>query len=287
MKWITRERPKIDRLACPWLIKRFIDANAEIIYVPEADVRPRAEELGAIPFDVPEVEFSHYEDRCTFDYFIQRYDLKDPALQTMALVVRGADTDDHRISSQSAGLWAISAGLAFNIKDDYELLDTAMVLYDGLYSWAKFLQKEKHTQNPTENLLLQVFHRYLAQEKQAKKKVPGWALQLKETIQDQIDTNLTLNLKDISEELNVHPAYLSRQFSKYFGNLTFGEYIRKLRIDKAIHLLNHTSHTLSEIAYLTGFSDQSHFTRIFRKHTGQNPSEYKKALAKGKKDTKG
>ncbi|WP_026464976.1 chromate resistance protein ChrB domain-containing protein [Adhaeribacter aquaticus] len=287
MKWITRERPKIDRLACPWLIKKFIDAQAEIIYVPEKQVREQSEKLGAIPFDIPNVEFSHYEDRCTFDYFLQKYDLKDPALQTMALVIRGADTDDHNISSQSAGLWAISAGLAFNIKDDYELLDKGMLIYDALYSWAKYLQKEKHTTSPTENLLLQVFHRYLAEEKENNKKVPDWASNLKEIIQDQIDTNLTLNLSEISEELNVHPAYLSRQFSKYFDNLTFGEYIRKLRIDKALHLLTHTGHTLSEIAYLTGFSDQSHFSRIFRKHTGQTPSNYKKELSKSKKYPKG
>lgn len=287
MKWITRERPKIDRLACPWLIKRFIDADAEIIYVPAADVKSQAQILAAIPFDVPEVEFSHYEDRCTFDYFLQKYDLKDPALHTMALVIRGADTDDHSISSQSAGLWAISAGLAYNFKDDYALLRQGLLIYDALYSWARYLQKEKHTQNPTEKLLLQVFQEYLAQEKEAHKKVPEWALHLKETIQDQIDTNLTLNLKEISEGLNVHPAYLSRQFSKYFDNLTFGEYIRKLRIDKAIHLLHHTGHSLSEIAYLTGFSDQSHFTRIFKKHTGQNPSDYKKAMVNGQKNTKG
>lgn len=287
MKWITRERPKIDRLACPWLIKKFIDVQAEIIYVPDAEVRTQAKALQAIPFDIPEVEFSHYEDRCTFDYFIQKYNLKDPALQTMALVVRGADTDVHSIASQSAGLWAISAGMAFNIKDDYELLEKGMLLYDALYSWAKYLQKEKHTQSPTENLLLQVFHQYLAQEKEANKKIPNWALNLKEIIQDQIDTNLTLNLTEISEGLNVHPAYLSRQFSKYFDNLTFGEYIRKLRVDKAIHLLHHTAHSLSEIAYLTGFSDQSHFTRIFKKHTGQNPSDYKKSIGKGKKNTKG
>ena len=287
MKWITRERPKIDRLACPWLIKRFIDSNAEIIYVPEATVKSKAVELGATPFDVPDTEFTHYEDRCTFDYFLQKYDLKDPALQTMALIIRGADTDDHSLTSQSAGLWAISAGLAFNFKNDDELLNQALIIYDALYSWAKHLQKDKHTTSPTEHLLLKVFHQYRSQEKENKKKVPDWALNLKEIIQDQIDTNLALNLKEISEDLNVHPAYLSRQFARYFDNQTFGEYIRKLRIDKAIHLLNHTSHSLSEIAYLTGFSDQSHFTRIFKKLTGQNPSDYKKELQKSKKHPKG
>ena len=118
MKWITREHPKIDRLACPWLIRRFIDKEAEILYVPFEMVTRKAAELNAIPFDIPGVEFSHYEDKCTFDYIIEKYKLKDPALQTLAVIVRGADTDRHDIASQASGLWAISAGLAFNIKED-------------------------------------------------------------------------------------------------------------------------------------------------------------------------
>ena len=112
MKWITRERPKIDRLACPWLIRRFIDPQAEIIYVPENEVLGQAEALGATPFDIPGVEFTHYNDQCTFDYFIKKYELKDPALSVIAPIVRGADTDDHTLALQSSGLWAISAGLA-------------------------------------------------------------------------------------------------------------------------------------------------------------------------------
>jgi YesN/AraC family two-component response regulator len=108
--------------------------------------------------------------------------------------------------------------------------------------------------------------------------VPEWARELKEIIQDQIDTNLNLTLTGLSEALQVHPAYLSREFSKYFDNLSFGDYIRKLRIDKAIQLLDTSTHSLTEIAYLTGFSDQSHFTRIFKKHMGKSPSAYKKTL---------
>lgn len=287
MKWITRERPKIDRIACPWLIKRFIDPEAEIIFAPFAEIPEKVQTLGAIPFDMPGVEFTHYEDRCTFDYFLEKYELKDPALETMALIVRGADTDDHSLASQAAGLWAISAGMAYNIRDDYELLEKGMLLYDALYSWAKYLPKEKHTHNPTEKLLLQVFNKCLQPDEQIPKKVPDWAKGLKETIQDQIDTNLSLSLKEVSEALQVHPAYLSREFSKYFDNLSFGDYIRKLRIEKAMLLLEQTDHSLSEIAYLTGFSDQSHFSRIFKKHTGRNPSDYKKSLVKGKKETKG
>ncbi|QHT69049.1 helix-turn-helix domain-containing protein [Rhodocytophaga rosea] len=286
MKWITRERPKIDRIACPWLIRRFIDPEAQFYFVPYLQIAQKAQELNAIPFDIPEAEFTHYEDQCTFDYFIKKYELKDPALHILAPIVRGADTDDHSIASQSSGLWAISAGLSFNITDDYELLEKGMLIYDGLYSWAKHLQQEKHTQNPTEKLLLQVFNTYMDQKTGARTKIPAWAKELKDVIQDQIDTNLSLSLKEISEGLNIHPAYVSREFSKYFNNLSFGEYIRKLRIEKAIDLLHTTTRSLSEIAYLTGFSDQSHFTRIFKKYTGKNPSDYKKSLPKGKTDTK-
>jgi hypothetical protein len=283
MKWITRERPKIDRIACPWLISRFIDADAEIIYVPVGNVLTKAKELNATPFDIPGVEFTHYQDQCTFDYFLNKYQLTDPALHTMALIVRGADTDAHHLASQASGLWAISAGLGYNIKDDQELLKMGMVIYDGLYSWAKHLQKEKHTQNPVDHILLEVYHTYLKDK--SPKKTPEWARELKEIIQDQMDINLSLSLKDISSELNVHPAYLSREFSKHFDNLSFGDYIRKMRIDKAIGLLTTTRHSLSEIAYLTGFSDQSHFNRIFKKHTGQSPSVYKKTVLKGKNNT--
>lgn len=280
MKWITRERPKIDRIACPWLIKRYIDPDAQIYFVPFEQVKIRAQELDATPFDIPDTEYTHYEDRCTFDFFLEKYDLQDPALLDMAVIIRGADTDDHSLASQSSGLWAISAGLAFNITDDYELMEKGMLIYDSLYSWAKHLQKQKHTQSPTEKLLLQVFNTYLDKKKSEELKTPKWAKELKEIIQDQIDTNLSLSLKEISEGLQIHPTYVSREFSKYFSNLSFGEYIRKLRIEKATDMLADPSHTLSEIAYLTGFSDQSHFTRIFKAHTGQNPSDYRKNLLK-------
>ena len=280
MKWITRERPKIDRVACPWLIKRFIDKDAEIIYVPIEKIKKESARLNAIPFDVPDVEYTHYKDQCTFDYFLKKHDLGDPALQTIATIVRGADTDRHDLASQSSGLWAISAGLAFNFSNDHELLDKGMLIYDALYSWAKHLQKEKHTQNANEQLLIDVFEKYIIQQK-AKKKTPAWARELKEFIQDHIDTSISL--KEISKDLNIHPAYLSREFSKHFDNLSFGDYTRKKRIEKAIDYLTNSSYSLTKIAYLTGFSDQSHFTRIFKKHTGKNPSQFKKGMKKGKK----
>ena len=277
MKWITRERPKIDRIACPWLIKNFVDKEAEFIYVPVDKVKEKAKELNAIPFDIPAVEFTHYGDECTFDYFIRKYDLKDNALKTVSAIVRGADTDRHDIASQASGLWAISAGLSHNIRNDYRLLEQGMLIYDALYTWAKYLQKEKHTQNPVDSLLLEVYKKFLKQ-KTAKKTTPAWVKELKEIIQDQIDTNLSLT--DISKSLDIHPSYLSREFSKHFDNLSFGEYIRKLRIEKAIELMKASSYSLTEIAYLTGFSDQSHFTRIFKKYTGHNPSGYRKKILK-------
>lgn len=280
MKWITRHRPKIDRIACPWLIRRFIDRDAEIIYVPDGEVKSQAEAQGAIPFDVPGVEFTHYGEHCTFDYFLKKYQLDDPALQVLALIVRGADTDQHHLAEQAPGLWAISAGLAHNTPDDHELLEKGMMLYDALYSWAKYHRQEKHTQNPMEQLLLNVFHKFLDSKTGAKKRIPAWAKELKDIIQDQIDTNLALSLKDISKDLDLNPAYLSREFSKYFEDLSFGEYIRKLRIEKALQLLDDPAYSLTDIAYLTGFSDQSHFTRIFKKHTGENPSAYRKKFAK-------
>ena len=278
MKWITRERPKIDRIACPWLIKQFIDKDAEFIYVPFNDVLTRAKELDAIPFDVPGVKFTHDGHLCTFDALIKEYQIKDDAVHTMAVIVRGADSDRHDLAAQSSGLWAISAGLAHNFKNDQELLSKGMLLYDALYSWAKHLQQEKHTQQPFENLLLKVFNDYLKTKPGSKKKIPAWAQELKEIIQDQIDTNLTL--KEISKGLDISPSYLSREFSKHFDNLSFGEYIRKQRIEKAKKLILTATYSLTEIAYLTGFSDQSHFTRIFKQHTGASPSEYRRKMKK-------
>lgn len=285
MKWITREHPKIDRIACPWLIKRFIDTDAEIIYVPFEQVLIKAKELNAIPFDLPGVEYSHYADQCTFDYFLKKHQLKDVALERMATIIRGADTDRLDIAPQAAGLSAIFLGLSQNMKDDQELLALGLKVYDGLYTWAKHLHQQKHTQAPVEQLLLDVYHKYL--KSGTAKKAPEWTKELKEMIQDQMDTNMSLSLQQVSDELAINPAYLSREFSKYFDNLSFGDYIRKMRIEKAMVFMQTTTYSLTEIAYLTGFSDQSHFNRIFKKINGQNPSVYRKSLQKGKKDTNG
>jgi len=148
MKWITRERPKIDRIACPWLIKNFVDSAAEFIYVPKDEVLKKAQELGAIPYDITGAEYSHYDEECTFDYILKKHQLTDPALQEMAMIVRGADTDKFNLAPQAAGLWAISAGLSYNYKNDHEQLETGMKIYDALFSWARFVREEKHTWNP-------------------------------------------------------------------------------------------------------------------------------------------
>ena len=144
MKWITRERPKIDRIACPWLIKNFVDQQAEFIYVPKEEVFEKAALLNAIPYDIPGAEYTHEGERCTFDYIIKKHGLTDPALLQIAEIVRGADTARFDIAQQAAGLWAISAGLSYNYKDDQEQLAFGMKVYDALYSWAKYVQEEKH-----------------------------------------------------------------------------------------------------------------------------------------------
>jgi hypothetical protein len=149
MKWITRERPKIDRIACPWLIKNFVDKEAEFIYVPKEQVFDKAKELDAIPYDIPGAEYSHYGDQCTFDFIIKKHQVNDTALLQIADIVRGADTDRFDLAPQSAGLWAISAGLSYNNKNDHAMLETGMKIYDALYSWAKYVQEEKHVWNPS------------------------------------------------------------------------------------------------------------------------------------------
>ena len=148
MKWITRERPKIDRIACPWLIRNFVDEQAEFIYVPSEDVFQLAKELPAIPYDIPGADFEHEGEYCTFDYIVKNYNIIDPVVQQIAIIVRGADTDNFQLAPQAAGLWAISAGLSYNYRNDQEMLFMGMKLYDALYSWAKYVQEEKHIWQP-------------------------------------------------------------------------------------------------------------------------------------------
>ena len=140
MKWVTRERPKIDRIACPWLIARFIDKDPEFLYVPANQVLKVATDTGAVPYDIPGVEMSHDGELCSFDAFIKKHELKDPALDQLAMIVRGADTSRLDLTPQSAGLYAISLGLSHRYADDHEMLKHGLVMYDALYAWCQSCQ---------------------------------------------------------------------------------------------------------------------------------------------------
>lgn len=148
MKWITRERPKIDRIACPWLITRFIDKEAVFLYVPTGDVLSIAAQTEAVPYDVPNVELTHDGEFCSFDTFLKKYKLTDPALHQLAVIVRGADTARLDLAPQAPGLLAITLGLSHNFQDDHEMLKHGMIIYDALYAWCKTLQKETHDWKP-------------------------------------------------------------------------------------------------------------------------------------------
>jgi hypothetical protein len=150
MKWITRERPKIDRIACPWLVARFIDREPEFLYVPAEDVLRVAEQTGAIAYDIPGAPLTHVGEQCSFDAFVERYRLGDnPALRHLALIVRGADTSRLDLAPESAGLYAISLGLSRNFADDHQMLAHGLVLYDALYAWCAQGQAETHNWPPT------------------------------------------------------------------------------------------------------------------------------------------
>lgn len=148
MKWVTRERPKIDRIACPWLIARFIDKEPEFLYVPNTEVLDTAKQTGAVPYDVPGVEMTHVGGLCSFDAFLSKYDLTDPALEQLAEIVRGADTSRLGLTPQSPGLYALSLGLSQNFPDDHEMLKHGMVMYDALYSWCKSGRADAHNWPP-------------------------------------------------------------------------------------------------------------------------------------------
>jgi hypothetical protein len=147
-RWITRARPKIDRVACPWLILRFIDAEAQFFYVPTEQVFAEAQRIGAIPFDLSDAPVTHQGELCSFDALVAAYRLRDPALQALALIVRGADTDRLELAPQSAGLLAISLGLSEIHRDDQQMLQAALPLYDALYAWCRKSQVGGHGRDP-------------------------------------------------------------------------------------------------------------------------------------------
>lgn len=148
MKWVTREHPKIDRIACPWLIGRFIDPEPEFLYVPATDVLTTATRMGAIPYDIPGVELTHVGELCSFDAFLRKYRLEDPALDILARIVRGADTSRLELAPESAGLYAISLGLSHCFADDHQMLEHGLIVYNALYAWCRYCQSETHTWPP-------------------------------------------------------------------------------------------------------------------------------------------
>ncbi len=147
-KWVTRERPKIDRIACPWLILRFIDPKAEFLYVPGAEVFATAAREGAVAYDIPGAPFEHNGPYCSFDAFVERFGLTAPGLDRLAMIVRGADTSRLDLTPQSPGLYALSLGLSRMYADDHEMLRAGLVMYDAFYAWILDAQHETHAWPP-------------------------------------------------------------------------------------------------------------------------------------------
>ena len=145
-RWVTRERPKVDRIACPWFIRRFVDSDAAIYYVAPDQVKAAAVELGAVPFDIPDpdIEFSHVGERCSFDAFLDKFLVRDPALDQLAVIIRGADTARLDMAPQCAGLLAVSLGLSATCADDAGMLAQGIAVYDALYGWCRHAQTETH-----------------------------------------------------------------------------------------------------------------------------------------------
>ncbi len=147
-RWVTRERPKIDRIACPWLIRRFLDPAALFFYVPNAEVRSFAAAQDATPYDIPDVTYSHHGDECSFDAFVRIHSLASPPLDRLAMIVRGADTDALALAPQASGLLAVSLGLSRAFADDHAMLRWGLLVYDALYVWCREAQGERHGWNP-------------------------------------------------------------------------------------------------------------------------------------------
>ena len=137
MKWVTREKARVDRIACPWLISRFIDREPTFLFVPPGEVTAVAEREQAIPYDVPGVELGHHGDHCSFDAFLAKYRLDDPALKELALIVRGADTAQGDLTPESRGLYALATGFQATSKDDFENMTRQFPAYDALYAYCR------------------------------------------------------------------------------------------------------------------------------------------------------
>lgn len=153
MKWVTRHRPKIDRIACPWLIAKFVDKAPEFLFVPPDQVPKVVKETGAIPYDIEGVELTHDGPLCSFDAIIKKYGLKDAALEEMATIVRGADTDRHDLHPACPGVYAVLIGLSVSYTDDHEQLKHGLVVCEAIYAWCAKARGESHTWNPQRKAL--------------------------------------------------------------------------------------------------------------------------------------
>ncbi|MGN7722759.1 chromate resistance protein ChrB domain-containing protein [Chitinophaga sp. 22620] len=272
MKWITLQRPQMETIACSWLIIRFIDPDANIVYVEHELLTATLAEKDVIPFNIKGSSYTARHDECLFDVFIQKHHLTDPALQEVANIVRGAATSRFHLTPQSSGLRAIAAGMAHNEQNDQALLQQSMVIYDAVYSWARHVRKPLLPD--AESKLMEVFHRFITQKYADRAKKPEWVKEIAAFVQDDIDTNLSLDLAGLAERLKIDPGGLA----KHPDHHAFGEEIRRLRMEKAMQLMEEDIYSLSEIAYMTGFSDQGHFSRIFGKHYGKTPTGHLKTI---------
>ena len=147
-RWVTRERPKIDRIACPWLIRRFLDPDAEFIFAPTDQVFAVAERDNAVAFDIPGAPFSHVGDQCSFDAFVGRFEVDDAGVLALQPIIRGADTDRHDLAPEAAGLHALSLGLSITHDKDHALLEQGFIIYDALHAWAVKARGAKHNWIP-------------------------------------------------------------------------------------------------------------------------------------------
>ncbi|WP_126246375.1 chromate resistance protein ChrB domain-containing protein [Chitinophaga rhizosphaerae] len=278
MKWVTRLHPKLDRIACIWLIRKLIDEQADIQYVPEHRVIPISRNEGAIAFDMSGSDYFAWGEQCLFDVFLRKHRLPDPALAVMSPIIRSMALNKPDPSPHAAGFRAVAEGLAITIPPGDELTRQGIILFEALHAWASQLPGISQPPEYSEHVLMEVFHKFVTQKYSDRVRKPMWVQEIAAIVQDQIDTNLALSLPELSRKLNANPEYLSNEFSRDFEDMTFGEYIRKKRIEKALELMEEEKYSLTEIAYMTGFSDQTHFSRIFNRHFGKTPTGHLKTI---------
>ncbi|RPD41947.1 chromate resistance protein ChrB domain-containing protein [Chitinophaga barathri] len=273
MKWVTLHRPKIDHIACSWFILRFINPNAEILFVSYEEVNDFIGRDDVMLFDIKGAEYTTLNnDGCMFDVFVRKHQPENPALEEIAHIVRGAVTGSFHFAPQSAGLWAVVMGIAYNVHSDAEFLQQSLAVFDGLLTWETRFRKPLHKYS--EYKLMEVFHRFITQKYGDRAKKPVWVKEIAAIVQDEIDTSLSLDLAALSEKLPANPGSLI----PYPDFHTFGEEIRRRRIEKAMQLMEEDKYSLTEVAYITGFSDLGHFSRIFSEHYGKTPTGHLKTI---------